>query len=270
MTPKIISDCSFASSLIERFKKADTKSNCYLMGPEIENLVNEGRLLYVTDNINVFLLEDKGNCYRIHYMINSVDKDFRVEADKPLMLEILFRGNDGLPEEIVGYWEKQGFHRNLVRKHLAAKYNDLHYASDRKELIHIANSEEEAEFSQSLFNHSFDPYSGDYISRKEALELTKHGQILIAQNDGKALGALHFYNVGKCAWIGHVAVCSDARGHGLGQALVSEFIRINHIDEKSRYALWVQEQNIAAVAMYERFGFKYAGKSSLSMIKEKI
>ena len=243
-------------------------SNCYLMAPEIENLVRDGLLYCVTDDINAFLLEDKGNCYRVHYMINSADKEFFVDADKPLMLEILFRGNDGVPEEVVEYWVKQGFRRNLVRKHLAAKYNDLHLTPDCDRLIHIANSEQEAEFSSSLFNNSFDPYSGDYIDKHESLELVKHGQILIAQNDQKPSGALHFYKVGKCAWIGHVAVCLQARGQGIGQSLVSEFIRINHVDEKSRYALWVQEHNMAAVSMYERFGFKYAGKSSLSMIKE--
>lgn len=268
MTPRKITEAKDVLSLIDRYKNNSTLSNCYLLGPEIERLVHEGMLQYAADDVNAFLLEDKDNCYRIHYMVNSANKGFHFEADKPLMLEILFRGNDGLPEEIIGYWETQGFRRNLVRKHLSAKYSDLRLSPDSDHLIHIADSEEEADFSRSLFNHSFDPYSGDYICKQESLELVKHSQILIAQKDGEPLGALHFYNVGKCAWIGHVAVSSQARGHGLGQALVSEFVRINHIDEKSRYALWVQEQNQAAVSMYERFGFKYAGKSSLSMIKE--
>lgn len=268
MTPKKITDVKEVLSIIDRYKVYSTLSNCYLMAPEIERLVHEGLLQYMADEVNAFLLEDKGNCYRIHYMINSLDKKFDTVVNKPLMLEILFRGNNDIPEESAQYWDRQGFKRNLIRKNLTAKYSDLLLSPDYTDDIHIAQSYAEGEFARSLFNCSFDPYSGDYMSEEDAAELTKHGQILIALKDGEASGALHFYSVGKCAWIGHVAVCSHARGHGLGQALVSAFILKNHSDNKSRYALWVQEQNNAAVAMYDRFGFKYAGKSSLSMIKE--
>lgn len=268
MTPKKITDSIEALSLIQKYKITSTLTNCYLLGSEIERLVSENRLQYIVDDANVFFLEDKTNCYRIHYMINNPEKEFFASVDKPLMLEILFRGHDGIPEDAVRYWEKQGFKRNLVRKNLTAKYTDLLLATDCVSDVHVAESESEGEFSRSLFNSSFDPYSGDYISKENISELTKQGQILIALKDGTYSGALHFYNIGKCAWIGHVAVCSHIRGLGIGKTLVSEFIRVNHTDDKSRYALWVQEQNKAAVAMYERFGFKYAGKSSLSMIKE--
>ena len=41
----------------------------------------------------------------------------------------------------------------------------------------------------------------------------------------------------------------------------------NYISDKSRYMLWVQQQNHTAVAMYKKKGFTNLGKSTLSLIK---
>ena len=269
MTPKKVTDSSEALRLIENFKTKSTLSNCYLMGQGLERIVLKEHLWYVVNSRNAFFLEDKGNCFRIHYMINDENIDFPLVTDKPLMIEILFRGKDGEPEQVIRYWENQGFKRNLVRQNLTARYVDLNLSpSDEKFDIHIAETEEEGKFAKLLFNDFFDPFSGDYIDSEDVEVLLRERHILIAYNNGNACGALHFYNVGICAWIGHVAVKPDARGQGLGRALVKTYISLNHVDGKSRYALWVQSQNQAAIAMYERFGFKSVDKSSLSMIKE--
>lgn len=271
MTLKKVTDAIEALQLIEDLKRGYSLSNCFLMGAELERLSHEGLLWYEVDASNAFFLEDKGNCFRIHYIINDKDRKFPVVVDKPLMLEILFRGKDGEPKTEVAYWESQGFSRNLVRNNYAAKYSELRLqSSDYNHNIHIAETIEDSQFAQSLFNNVFDPYSGDFINSDEIVKLLHDRKILIATSNGKAAAALHFYNVGKCAWIGHVAVLPKAQGRGLGSALVSEFIRENHVDDKSRYSLWVQSQNQAAVAMYGRFGFKYTGKSTLSMMKEQL
>lgn len=270
MTPIKITNLQEALSLIEKFKAKDTLSNCFLLTHDIEIIVNKGLLWYANDDTNAFLFEDKGNCYRIHYMINNIDIDFNPIMDKPLILEILYRGNDGVPRGVLRYWEKQGFNENLVRMNLAAKFTDISMSSPCNISMHVIKTPEEGELARTLFNKSFDPYSGDYITEEQSSELVKNQQIIIAESESNFAGALHFYNIGRCAWIGHVAVCPDIRGRGFGNALVSEFIRLNHTDDKSRYALWVQAQNKPAVDMYQRFGFKYAGKSSLSMIKELI
>ena len=122
MTPKKVTDSSEALRLIENFKTKSTLSNCYLMGQGLERIVLKEHLWYVVNSRNAFFLEDKGNCFRIHYMINDENIDFPLVTDKPLMIEILFRGKDGEPEQVIRYWENQGFKRNLVRQNLTARY----------------------------------------------------------------------------------------------------------------------------------------------------
>ena len=122
-----------------------------------------------------------------------------------------------------------------------------------------------------LFNQSFDKYSGDYVSPEVYEGLFANHSVLLAwrKNEGEAqfLGALHQTIENNVAWVSHVAVKEAARGHHVGQALLDAFVERNMVTEKSRFMLWVQHQNEAAVRMYEKKGFKYVGKSSLSMIK---
>lgn len=271
MNPEKLTDSREAVAIIEQFKVHSTESNCYLMPNDISRL-SEGNLLSVCiDGRNAFLFEDKGNCLRVHYMLNDLDRGFSIKADKPLMLEILFRGGEGEPTEATAYWERAGFRRNVVRRNLSAKINDLmipHSSNLGSVRIQLASTDSEARFAREIFNSSFDPYSGDYLTHADANNLIENKQLLIATVANKYVGALNFFLVGRCASLGHVAVTPEARGQGVGLSLVSEYVCRNYTDEKSRYALWVQEHNIPAMKMYEQLGFKYAGKSSLSMIKD--
>ena len=98
-----------------------------------------------------------------------------------------------------------------------------------------------------------------------------NGSVLLAwrreDNESRFLGALHQTVENNVAWVSHLAVKESARGHHVGQALLNAFVEQNMVTEKSRYMLWVQHQNENAVCMYEKKGFKYIGKSSLSLIK---
>ena len=81
------------------------------------------------------------------------------------------------------------------------------------------------------------------------------------------IGALHQTFTGKTACISHVAVIPEGRGRHVGQVLLDTFIEKNMENEKHRYMLWVQHQNTVAVSMYQKKGFKYTFKSTISLIK---
>ena len=63
-----VSDVDEALRLIEQFQTKSTLSNCYLMASELEKLVSAESLWYQSDGLNLFFLENKGNCYRVHYL----------------------------------------------------------------------------------------------------------------------------------------------------------------------------------------------------------
>ena len=122
MKMKKVSDVDEALRLIEQFQTKSTLSNCYLMASELEKLVSAESLWYQSDGLNLFFLENKGNCYRVHYLLNDLGSNFESSVDMPLMLEILYKDKDGEPEDVVKYWGRHGFKRNLLRNNLSAKY----------------------------------------------------------------------------------------------------------------------------------------------------
>ena len=157
-----------------------------------------------------------------------------------------------------------------MRDQYAAVYKDLAPAGSYDQVVvRTAVDLDEVQWACQLFNDLFDPYSGDFITDQMHRQLLDSGSILLAADArGNRLGALHQTIERNVAWISHVAVVPDARGRHVGKALVDDFVERNHATDKSRYMLWVQQQNTAAVAMYRNKGFTCLGKSTLSLIRK--
>ena len=51
--------------------------------------------------------------------------------------------------------------------------------------------------------------------------------------------------------------------------LVDTYIKENMNNNKVRFSLWVQQQNQTAINMYQKKGFRYVNKSTISMLKLK-
>lgn len=252
--------------LAERYSCKGRFSNDYLQN-EAPDLIRHNRLFCICGENNAALLVQKADFFRLYYYIN----DCAELLDLPqceLETEILFRGKHE-PEVEVEWLSKMGFRRNLVRDQYFAKYAELIPANVTARLkIEIASTIEDALWAIRLFNASFDKWSGDFIPETMAELLILENAVLIAKDSGgNRLGALHFETIKGVTWLNHVAVVETVRGKGVGLELVEAFIEHGHVDANSRYMLWVQRQNKPAVSLYQKKGFSYMNKSSLSMIK---
>ena len=165
---------------------------------------------------------------------------------------------------------KCGFLFHLRRDQYCGVYRELQLPGLIAGLtVAKAASVNEVDFACSLFNSTFDHYSGDYIAKDVYESLFTGGRVWIAKDlQGNIAGALHQTVERGVAWISHVAVVESYRGHGVGQALLDTFVEQNanpdlELKPKSRYMLWVQAQNAAAVGMYQKKGFKYLNKSTI-------
>lgn len=270
MTLKKIESYSRYLEIVERYGQKGCVTNDYIQR-EAESLIAEGKLFEMCCEKNAFLFVQKDTCKRLYYYLNDFCETV-VFDDDDFVVEILYRGEPFYPKEVVEYLQKCGFRTNLIRDQYSGMYKDLQTGTIVENLkIDEAQTLEEVKQACELFNASFDHFSGDYIPEEEYSNLLEGKNILIAKDitTNSFLGALHQTIENRVAWISHVAVLSEARGRHIGLGLVEAFIKINHADDKSRYMLWVQHQNSAAVNMYQKLGFKYIGKSTLSMIKNK-
>ena len=256
--------------ILEQYGQKDCATNDYIQR-EADNLIHQGLLYEICGKYNAFLLVQKHTCFRVYYYLNDHDEEMVLD-DGDYVIEILYRGEATFPRDEIEYFGKNGFRPNLKRDQYSGVYKDLKIGKliSPGIVIDYADSLQEVEDACMLFNSSFDNYSGDFISDKEFEALLENKQIIIAKNSkGGFLGALHQTIENRVAWISHVAVISEARGMGVGTGLMESFVQNNHVDDKTRYMLWVQRNNEPAVRMYQNAGFKFTGKTTFSMIKTK-
>lgn len=270
MMLKKVESFSRYQEIADLYKQRGCASNDYIQR-EAADLIAHDSLYEYCGEKNVFLLVKKDDFWRLFFYLNDFEEILTLEGEV-LETEILFRNNLGEPSDVVAYLERCGFKRHLVRDQFAGIYKDLlHDWVNDEILVQPAQTLAGVQCAFELFNQSFDKYSGDYVSPEVYERLLTTGSVLLAWNryEGKSkfLGALHQTVENNVAWISHLAVMESARGRHVGQALLDAFVKLNMVTEKSRYMLWVQHENEAAVSMYEKKGFKYVGKSSLSMIK---
>lgn len=266
MKPQKIEEYEQYVRLVEQFNRKGRFSNDYLQNEAVDLIIHD-QLFAIGGQDNALLLVQKDGFYRMYYYINNLDEMLPL-PESELVTEILFRGENA-PEAEVKWLECMGFKKNLIRDQYFAKYASLTqpiFISGLK--VEIATTEEDALWAIRLFNTSFDKWSGDFIPETATQLLIQENAILIAKDsDGNRQGALHFEKRQGACWLNHVAVVAEARGKKIGRGLTEAYIEHGHIDDNSRYMLWVQRQNTSAVAMYRNKGFASMNKSTLSMVK---
>ncbi len=254
------------SQLVERYNRKGCITNDYLQNDAADLIIHDS-LFAVCCNDNVVLLVQKPGFQRLYYYTNNLDELIELPKNE-YVTEILFRGENA-PESEVKWLERLGFKKNLIRDQYVGRYCDFVKSIERNNVaIQEALTIDEVKWACELFNSSFDKWSGDYISAEQYPILFKNGDILIAKDmKGNLLGATQReLKKGFVNWA-HLAVVASARGMGVGTSLMDALIERNHVDEKTRYMMWVQRQNTTAINIYLLKGFKSLNKSTLSMIK---
>lgn len=264
---KQLTNISEYNDIVERYRQKGCLSNDYIQ-QEVADLISREALFADCNEKNAILYVKKDVGMRMYYYINDLEEEADLSAYNDIVTEILFRTD--VPETQVEYLQKCGMQVNLIRDQYFGVYKDLQLETLVGNLrIEEAQTVAEVRMACELFNASFDKLSGDFIPEDMYQQLLNDKKILMAwDSDRKTFfGALHQTKEKGVNWISHVAVKSEARGHKIGPAMVEAFIQNNYADEKTRYMFWVQRQNAPAVKMYQRIGFKYMNKSTISLIK---
>ena len=259
--------------IVDKYCKKGVLSNNYIQNDVADLIIHDALSVdQYTSNVFFYVQKDAGK--RLYYYINDLKEDADFNAYDDLVIEILFR-NNALPSEEIDYFLRKGFRINVVRDQYSGVYKNLESASCPAPEIKVetAHSVSEVEKACLLFNSSFDALSGDYIpENKDKYEYLRENQHMLIAYDYESkqfLGALHQDWDRGVNVLKHVAVVSSARGKGVGRALLDAFIERNHKSDDTRYMLWVQQQNEAAVRMYRNKGFQFINKSTISLIKDK-
>ena len=111
----LVQDINEVEIILDQFFRQGTHTNNYILAREYENVINERLLYKFISQDNAFLLLNKGNCYRVYYFINDTACYEIPVTDKVMVLEILYRGKSGFPDEMVKFWVNNNFKEHLLR-----------------------------------------------------------------------------------------------------------------------------------------------------------
>lgn len=120
---------------------------------------------------------------------------------------------------------------------------------DRSHIPQIAALERECfsdPWSESLLEDAlFDPQASFIVAQD-------------SEEEGNVLGYAGLHAVLDEGYIDNVAVHPDARRHGVASALLDVFCRFGEVN-LAFLTLEVRKSNTAAIALYEKNGFRWAG-----------
>jgi GNAT superfamily N-acetyltransferase len=265
----LITDLETLEVLWQKHFVKNTITNNYLLPNAYKELITTKKLSFIQGRNNIYLLVEKNGFYRLFYFINNFNEILNLDADKPVVMEILYRGESRKPNDIFNFWKKSGFKQHLTRDNLVASYKQLSVPDEKFAGIKwkFVSTEPEIAFTKELLDNSLDKYTGDELSLEEVSGFADKKNIICVYWENKLAGALQFEIKNNVIWLGHIAVSHEFRGKGIAKELVKVFIDINKVTTSTRYQLWVIQDNLSAVRLYNKFGFIYGNKSSASMLK---
>jgi GNAT superfamily N-acetyltransferase len=254
---------------VQLYFRNGTITNNYILVKAYEDHITNKKLAFISKENNIVFLLDKYDHYQLYYYLNDFQEILTLPTDKPIVMEILYRGESKLPNEVFRYWQKQGFNNHLTRDNMIADFHKLVIPHEEYGdiCIRYAVSDEEVQFAQKLFDAALDKYTGDRLTFNQLKQYSLQNNLLCAYYQGDLSGVLQFEIKNKIVWLGHIAVDEMYRGKGIANELVKRYIVDNKSDQNTRYQLWVIQNNVGAINLYHKFGFDYANKSTASMLK---
>lgn len=253
----------------EKYFLKNTQTNNYFLAETYRQLISEGKLFYHEGLSNMYLLVEKDSFFQLYFFINNLDEDITITSNKPIVMEIVYRGPNNKPNDLILFWDKNGFKQHLTRDNLSLTYGKIKQFETKNASVQLkyADTIDEANYVKNLFETSLDKYTGDLLTLDEIIALTNKKNIICAYINQTFCGALQFELKNNIIWLGHIAIDLNYRGNGIANLLVSKYIEDNKLNDNSRYQLWVIDDNSAAQSLYSKFGFVYTNKSTTSIIK---
>ena len=119
MKLKEINEFSHYQRIVDSYKRKGYLTNDYLYN-EVRELISQERLYECCGVNNAFLFVKKEECQRLYYYLNDLTEKHDFDLDENLVVEILFRGNIGTPDDEIEYLKKNGFDSFLRRDQYSA------------------------------------------------------------------------------------------------------------------------------------------------------
>lgn len=252
-----------------RARKGKPLTNCFLMPDEMVAVINEGRLFAEECEDWLLLLCDRDDYYSLFYYTAdgtaTADVKVFIETikDKEIFSDAVFRQGRGdtlTPSRLIadGIAEK---YKTYQRMQLNVKDIDFSAVSTAlPEGYRMCTDYCECEKLSALWKVALDEKSTPLPKEGELKKLSEEGHLFTVLDSEGELAAVIVLSVsGRQALIQHLSVSVSHRRKGLAAALMNSCFLCAKEEDLTVLRLWVDCENLSAVALYDRLNFQKDG-----------
>lgn len=253
---------AFRRELAQRLSDGE-KTNFFLTEQEYLPLLQQGRLSRMDFCGGVYWIVQEEACCRLYYFLQKEAKPAPLpHLKKPLLLEeVLLASRERNPS--VGAWQAVGMQPFLERKRLYLMAKNVPQ-EERTPAFATAGMVEEI---LQVMQESFDHYTAQLPTRERLLADIAAKRVLVKADAAGQKGFLRFETERQGTMLWQIAVCQSARGQGIGEALVRDWLFCQRMAAR-RFQLWVRTDNTAALQLYDKLGFQPDGRIAPVMIRQ--
>lgn len=243
-----------------RFSPVLTLSNYY------NNPLEEKKwLLNIKDEGLFFIGTELSTNMNHYYFLAEADSlseaDLIFPQDKKLVSEFVFNSQPNT--SVINHYEALGFKTYAQLKKMSLLKKDVTIVPSKN--IDLCTLDD-LSFLRNIFNLQFDPVSERYPTDNELQSAINSGSIFKYVDNNRLLGFYWADTKKFLTELRYLFVDADCRGRGIGRALFEHHLFVTQAVKKNQ--LWVLENNTAAIALYQKFGYGYEGLQDLIFVKE--
>ncbi len=263
---KKINDIMELSDLLSSYLRKDILTNNYTMLGDYKNYIQKEELFFEEAEDGILIFRDCESHWKVFYYLKDFSENYSLPQDKSSVMEIIFRKEDDKYHNVISFWEARGFKPYLMRRRMSAISTELNIGHINNEDVGFAKSNH-AITVHGMISNAFDCYLGDIPSLSEVHQAIDEKKIISVENpDGQIDGVLHIDRKHNVYYILHLIVDTKARKRGNAKKMLSFLNTIIPKDRKIKIQLWVREDNLPAICLYENAGFQYEGWRSTGLL----
>jgi len=260
-----IADNELLSKLLGKYLNKEYINNAGRLIRDYKILIKKNSLYYIEKENYLLFFEDREDFYNLYYFISKLNLFIDTEdlnAGKPVVADEVYKENN--LSMSAGALLEAGFTKYLTRRHMLLKIGNKNVQlSDN---ISFA-CEDETDLIFELQNKYIDKYTGNFLFKKEILSEIKDNLILSIYKGTSFAGYLRFKTNNKSVSLEGIVVGPEFRGKGYSKELMKYFIDYFSKEGYNKIDLWVRDDNISALRLYDFFDFEKTGYKCDNYIK---
>lgn len=261
MITEMFDSLGFSEEVALRLSKGQ-KTNFFLTTEVYTALMKDGKFGRMDFPGGVYFFLEKEDQYELFYFLEKTAEPVALpDFDRPLVLEeVMLETKERSPSQQA--WIHSGLMPYLQRKRLyfLAKNAPM---EERRVTFATKNMGQEI---FDLMESVFEPLTSMLPTFSQLEEDIMAERVLVRRDGEKLLGFLRFGQTKQGEMLWQIAVTPSARGRKTGESLVQDWIFLEKNNTK-KFTLWVREDNLPALKLYENLGFVPDARIASVMIK---